>query len=147
MSLYQSIVDAQLQARKEQNKQRLSTLQLLISDIQNERKSAGKDLTDEQVAQVVTHQVKRLKDSIIDFEKGGRQDLVDSTSAEVVILSEFLPEQLSDEVLEQAVKDVIEEMKPAGPGDMGKVMGKVMSGVKGKADGNRVRELVTKFLS
>jgi len=147
MSLYQSIVDIQIQARKNQDKEKLSVLQLLLAEIKNERISVGQELTDEQIQQVVTRQVKRLNDSLQDFNKANRQDLIKQAEFELNILNSFLPEQISDEKLESIVKQTMAEMSVGGPGDLGKIMGKVMSQIKGQATGNRVREAVSKLLS
>lgn len=144
MSLQQSIIDAREEARRQRAIDKLSVLQLILSELKNERINTGIELTDEITTQVLLRQVKRLKDALSDFEKGRREDLITKTKFEIDILNSFLPKQLSDEELEKIVEKIIFEIKPSGPADLGKLMGKIMLEVKGLADGSRVREIAMK---
>lgn len=146
MSLKEQIMEAQKQAMKEKNAEVLSTIRMLTSAIKNEEIDSRTELTDEQVQQVVARQVKQLNDSIVDFQKGGREDLVTQAAKEVQLLTTFLPEQLSDAELQLIVKEVIEAAGATSAQDVGKVMGTVMQKVKGKADGQRVRAMVSTLL-
>jgi len=145
MPLRTSIHDAQMAAMKEGDKQSLSTLRMLWSAIRNAEIDKGSELSDEEVEQLITRQVKQLKDSLTDFEKAGRTDLIEQCQGEIKFLSTYLPQQLSDDELEQVVKDVVS--KSSGEKNMGIIMGAVMKDVKGKADGKRVRECVEKMMS
>lgn len=145
-SLFQKITIDSQDARKNHDLEKLSVLQLAISDIKNEKINKRKELSDEEVQNVLTKQVKQLNDAIKDFERGGREDLVNKSKKEIEILTVYLPTQMTAEELEQIVKKIITEMKPNGQGDFGKVMGTVMKEVKGRADGTMVQEFVKKYL-
>jgi len=147
MSLQASIVDEQTKARKSRDIEKLSILQVLIAAIKNESISRQKELSDEEVQSVVRSQVKQIKDALKDFETARREDLITKAKKEIEILESFLPEPLSHEELEKIIKKVIDEIKPAGQQDFGKVMGQVMKETKGQTDGNIVRESVQKLLS
>ncbi|OGH83427.1 MAG: glutamyl-tRNA amidotransferase [Candidatus Magasanikbacteria bacterium RIFOXYC2_FULL_40_16] len=146
MTLRSEIQEKQYDAMKKGDAERLSIMRLLNSAIKNEEIELRRDLNDEEAQAVVGRQVKQLKDALKDFEAGGRKDLMDKTQKEIEILEEYLPEQMSDEKLEEIVGKIIEQMS-AGPQDVGKVMGAVMKEVKGQADGNKVREIVSKKLN
>lgn len=145
MTLRSDIQEKQYDAMKQKDADRLSVLRLLMTAIKNEEIELKRELNDLEVEAIVGRQVKQLKDAIKDFESGGRHDLVQKNEKEIEILKEYLPEQLSDEELSKLVDKTIEQLS-AGPGDIGKVMGKVMAEAKGKADGNKVRELVSREL-
>lgn len=103
-------------------------------------------LTDEEIIDVISGEAKKRKDSIVEFGKGGRQDLVDKETKELEILKKYLPEQLSDDVLREIIKKAVEETGASGPKDTGKVMAKIMPQVKGRADGTTVSKIVGEFL-
>ncbi|PLX26247.1 hypothetical protein C0581_04840 [Candidatus Parcubacteria bacterium] len=147
MSLLDSLTLDSQEARKSKDKERLSVLQVALSAIKNEQIKKQKELTDEDIVAVLSSQVKQLKDACKDFEAGGRQDLVDSTKAEIEIFSSYLPEQLDESEVENIVKQVIEKISPSGPQDFGRVMGDAMNQLKGKADGNVVQAIVKRLLS
>ncbi|HYE59797.1 MAG TPA: GatB/YqeY domain-containing protein [Candidatus Kapabacteria bacterium] len=147
MSLRDSIRQAQTQAMKDRNAEVTDMLRMLWSQIRNEEIAQQHDVTDEDIVQIVSRQVKQLQDALQDFTKGGRTDLIEKTNKEIAFLQQYLPVQLSDEELETIVKEVIAASGAASGNDTGKVMGTVMKQVKGKADGNRVREMVTRLLS
>ena len=146
MTLRSEIQEKQYDAMKKGDAERLSVMRLLNSAIKNEEIELKRELNDEEAQAVVGRQVKQLKDALKDFEAGGRKDLIEKTQKEIEILEEYLPEQMSDEKLEEIVGKIIEQMS-AGPQDVGKVMGAVMKEVKGQADGNKVREIVSKKLN
>ena len=105
------------------------------------------ELSDEGIIAVLSKQVKMRKDALADFEKAGRTDLVDSYQAEIEILNRYLPEQLSEEKIMEVVKAVAADLGiEGGKQNMGKLMGPVMSKVKGMADGNTVKKVVMDFL-
>jgi uncharacterized protein len=125
----------------------LSVLRLLLAALHNKeitmRKGGEVELNDEQVIETIASELKKRKDSIEAYTAGGRQDLADKEKSEMKILEKYLPEQMSDEELEKVVLDVM----ASGADNFGKVMGQVMAKVKGKADGNRVSEVVKKILA
>ena len=147
MSLRDTISEQQKEAMKAREKQRVSTLRILLAAIKQVEIDTRKELTDSEIEQVVVRQVKQLRDAIVDFKKGGRNDLVDENNIEIAILEQFLPEQLSDSELEQIVNDTFDTFSSVYMPQFGHLMGAVMKAVDGKADGNRVRVLVQKKLS
>ena len=104
------------------------------------------ELTDEDILDIISKQVKQRKDSIEEFAKGGREDLVELTKKEIDVLMEYLPKQLTEEEIEPIVKEAIEEVKAESMKDMGKVMNAVLPKVKGRADGSVVNKIVRKHL-
>lgn len=146
MRILEQVQADQITARKEKNADRLSILQVVLAAIKNEQINKQKELTDEEVCAVIALMVKRLKDSLPDFEKAGRTDLLHKTQQEISVLESYLPTQLSNEELTAIVSSALAELAPDAR-DMGKIMGAVMPKVKGKADGTRVREAVQRLLS
>jgi uncharacterized protein len=134
-------------AMKNKEKNKLSVIRMVKSSIQNESIKLGHDLTEEEELTVLTREVKQRKDSLLEFEKAGRSDLVQNLDEELSILSVYLPKQLSEEEVEQIVQEVISETGASSKKEMGKVMGALMPRVKGKADGGLVNRLVQKNLS
>ncbi|OIO18498.1 MAG: hypothetical protein AUJ23_03585 [Candidatus Magasanikbacteria bacterium CG1_02_32_51] len=147
MALIDTIKQNQLEARKNQNKERLSIIQVVLSALKNESIAKQKELSDEEVIVVLQRQVKQSNDAMKDFITGKRQDLVDQTIKEIAVLSEFLPAQMSQSDVEKEVQKIIAEFGEVGPNDFGKVMGIAMSKLKGKADGNIVGATVKKSLT
>lgn len=147
MSLKDLVFNAQKQAMKNRDTQKVSVFRMLLSDVKKAEIDGQKELDDVSVQKIIAMQVKRLKDSIIDFTAGNRQDLVDSAEAEIDILKTYLPEQLSEKDLKDIIGKVISETKANGSSDIGKVMGEVMKKVQGVADGGDVRRLVTELLN
>jgi uncharacterized protein len=147
MSLSEQITTDMKTAMKAKDNATLSTLRLLRSAIKNKQIDLGHELTDEEVIAVIKAQAKQLKDSIESFTDGGREDLAEPTRLELETLKKYLPAEMSDEDLETIVKKVIEDSGATSKAEMGKVMGLAMKAVAGKADGNRVKEIVAKSLS
>lgn len=122
---------------------------MVRSEIKNKEIELGKrddGLNDEEVAEVLGRAIKQRKDSVQQYNKGGRKDLADKEQNEINILKEYLPEQMSDEEIEVEVKKVIEETKSQGECNLGKVMGLSMGKMKGSVDGSKVREIATRLL-
>ncbi len=134
-------------AMKNKEKHKLSVIRMVKSSLQNESIKLGHELTEEEELTVLTREVKQRKDSLLEFEKAGRSDLVQNLDEELSILSVYLPKQLSEDEVEQIVQEVISETGASSKKDMGKVMGALMPRVKGKADGGLVNRLVQKNLS
>ena len=134
-------------AMKAQDKLKLSVIRMVKSSIQMEELNKKRELNDEEVIDVISKQIKTRKDSINEFTKGGRDDLVESTSKEIEILSTYLPEQLSEEEINDIIDKVFEDVKPESPKDMGKVMKAVTPLVKGKADMGMVSSIIKNKLN
>lgn len=129
-------------AMKAQDKVKLGVIRMVKSSIQMEELNKKRELTDDEVIDVISKQIKTRKDSIIEFEKGGREDLVEATNKEIEILSAYLPEQLTDDEINVIIDKVFEEVKPESPKDMGKVMKAVTPLVKGRADMGKVSSII-----
>lgn len=125
---------------------RRNTHRLLIAAFDNARIEAGHDLDDDEALRVLQREARQRRDSIAEFEKAGRQDLVDAEQRELDIISAYLPAELPDEELRAVVQEVVAEVGASGPSDMGKVMGPLMQRVAGRADGRRVNTLVRELL-
>jgi uncharacterized protein YqeY len=121
-------------------------LRMLISAIKNSEIATGKELDDQGVLGVVSKEVKQRKDSIEEFRKGGRQDLIDKEQAEIEVLSVYMPEQMSRDEIETVARAVIAETGAKGPSDKNKVMPVVIGQLKGRADGREINEVVTQLL-
>ncbi|GAH90207.1 unnamed protein product [marine sediment metagenome] len=104
-------------------------------------------LTDEEVIEVISSEIKKRKEAILGFEKGERKELAEKEKAEMEVLEKYLPEQLSEEEIERLVKEAIEEVGAEDIKDMGKVMAALMPKVKGKADGGLVSKIVKELLN
>jgi uncharacterized protein YqeY len=134
-------------ALKAKEKETVSTLRFFLSAVKNKEKDLRRDITDDEVRSVALAQVKQRQDSIEQFEKGGRQDLADKEKAELEILKDYIPEQLSESELREIVKAAITETGAESMKDMGKLMKAVMAKAKGKADGKSVNKIVKELLS
>jgi uncharacterized protein len=125
---------------------RAQTLKMLKSDLSYEMKKSDREITDEQMLEVVSRAAKRRRDSIKEFQKGGRQDLVDSETGELAIVEEYLPKQMSEEEIERHIADKLASLAEVSQKDMGRVMGEIMKELKGKADGGVVKAILSKKL-
>ena len=128
-------------------KLRLSVIRLVRGAIRQQEIDGQKELSDEDVLGVISKEVKQRRDSIEDFQKGGRDDLVAEAEAEIAVLMEYLPQQLSEDEVRNLVKEAIAASGAASPKDMGKVMKELMPKVKGRADGKLVNEIVKELLA
>lgn len=126
---------------------KVSTLRLLLSEIKNAEIAKNGELSDEDLILVVAREVKKRKEAAIGFRSGGREDSAKKEEAELAILESYLPAQLSNEELTKVVMETITEVGASSITDMGKVIGAVMSKVKGKADGGTVSAIVKAKLS
>lgn len=134
-------------AMKAGSKLELETIRILRAQIKTASIDKKDDLTDSELAQVLQKEGKRRKEAIEMYQKGGREDLVKKESAELEIISKYLPEQLSDEELSNIIKETISTLQVSDEKDMGRVMGAVMPKVKGKADGKIVQKKVKDFFA
>lgn len=136
------------EAMKAGRKTEVSALRMLLSEIKKRKIDDGKEeLDDETATQIVQRMAKRHRESIEQFKKGGRDDLVKEETDQLAVIEAYLPKQMSQEELEGLVSGAIAETGASSPKDMGKVMGALMPKVKGKADGRLVSELVKKALA
>ena len=133
-------------AQKSGEKLKLSLTRLLKSDIRYKEIDKGKELSDEEVLEVLTSAAKKHRDSIEQFRKGGREDLVKQEEDELKLILGYMPEQLDAEELEKLVEEAITEVGAEGEKDIGKVIKVLMPKVKGKADGKAVSLLVSSRL-
>ena len=135
------------QAMKNQDKETLSVLRMVKGAMQLEEINVKHELTDDEMISVLAKQIKTRKESIEEFKKGNRQDLIDKTQSEIDILSKYMPEQLSQEEIEKVINDAFSKVNPTGPSDMGKIMGIVSPLLKGKADMSLVSKLIKEKLN
>ena len=148
MSVVEDVSAAITDAMRHKDAARLSALRMLKAALMNKNVEKGHDLDDDEARQVVSTLVKQRRDSIDQFQKGGRQDLVDKETAEVAILERYLPPSADPALIEQAVVEAIAETGAATARDMGKVMKAAMARLAGQTvDGKVVNELVRKKLT
>jgi uncharacterized protein len=148
LSLLERLNNDMKQAMKNKEKDRLTTIRMVKASLQNEAIKFGKqELSEEEELTVLSREVKQRKDSLQEFEKAGRQDLVEKIQTELKHVEVYMPQQLSEEEVTEIVKEAIAETGAASKADMGRVMAVLMPKVKGKADGSLVNKLVQQHLS
>ncbi|MEI5905792.1 GatB/YqeY domain-containing protein [Bacillus spongiae] len=148
MSLLERLNQDMKQAMRNKEKEKLSVIRMLKSSLQNEAIKLGNpELTEDEELTVLSREVKQRKDSLHEFEKANRGDLVEKIQSELAYVEIYMPKQLSEEEVEVIVKETVMEVNASSKAEMGKVMGAIMPKVKGKADGNLVQKVVQKFLS
>ena len=136
-------IDADVkEALKSGAKDKVSTLRMLNASLKNKQIDKRRPVTEDEVVETVRSLIKQRKDSIEQFAKGGRQDLVDKETAEISVLEAYLPQQLSREEVESMVRDAVAQTGAQGAKDMGKVMKALIPIIAGRADGKLVSELV-----
>jgi uncharacterized protein YqeY len=134
------------QSMRDRNQARLDALRFLKSAVQAAEKTGGESLDDAHMLDVVAKQVNDRRESIRMFQEGNRTDLVAKESAELQVLEGYLPPQMSREELESLIQDLVSQVGATSIRDKGKLMGRLMPQVKGKADGAIVNELATQIL-
>jgi len=148
MSLVDRVSRDIVEAMKQKAAARLSALRMLKTALVNRSVEKGRDLDDAEAAQVVASLVKQRREAIEQFQKGGRQDLVDKETAEIRVLEEYLPPAASAAEIEQAIEAAVAETGASSARDVGRVMKAVMARLAGRTvDGRAVNELVRKRLS
>ena len=135
-----------ISAMKEHDKDRLTVIRMVKAALKQEEIDHKKEINEELLIDVVNKQIKMRKDSLVEFEKGARQDLIDKTQEEINVLKEYLPEQLSQEEVMKKIEEIFDEVKPEGMKDMGKVMGIAQSKLKGIADMKDVSSIIREKL-
>ena len=135
-----------IEAMKNKEKERLTVIRMVKAAMDQEHIDRKKEINDELLIDVVNKQIKMRKDSITEFEKGGRNDLVEKTQSEIELLMTYLPEQLSLEDVKSIIDEIFVEVKPEGQKDMGKVMKEATAKLKGKADMKEVSNIIKEKL-
>ena len=134
-------------AMKSQDKETLSVLRMVKGAIQLEEINKKHELSDDEVVALLSKQIKTRKESISEFEKANRIDLIEQTKKEIEILSKYMPEQLGEEEVIKIIDDAFNELKPSSQSDMGKIMGFVTPKLRGKADMSFVSKIIKDKLS
>lgn len=133
-------------AMKEKDKERLSVIRMIKGAMQLEEIEKKKELDDTEMTVLIGKQIKMRKDSILEFDKAGREDLASKTRKEIDILEEYMPVQMTEEEINIKVEEVIQKVNPESAKEMGKVM-KELSSLKGKADMSLVSKIVKEKFS
>jgi uncharacterized protein YqeY len=147
MNFQKKIDQEMLLAAKEKNKLRLSAVRLIKAALHNKEIDIRRNLDETDFLQLLSAMVKQRKDSIDQFKKGGRMDLVEKEEAEIRVIQEFMPEQMSEEDVSAEVETAIREVGAVTTRDMGKVMKVLMPRIMGRADGKLVGDKVKSKLS
>lgn len=142
----QKLINDLKQAMKSGDKIKVSVIRLLMSAIQNTEIARRTELCEADILGVISKEIKQRRESIEAFKQGNRPDLVAKEEAELAILIEYQPEQISREEIEVEARRIIEETGAQGPSDKGKVMPKIIAKLKGRADGRDINEIVTELL-
>lgn len=143
----QKLLNDLVDSMKNQDKETLSVLRMVKGAIQLEEISNKHELTDDEFITVVGKQIKTRKESVNEFEKAGRTDLVDKTNKEIEILNKYMPEQLSDLEILKVIEDAFVVVSPQSKSDMGKIMSIVTPKLKGKADMSFVSKTIQEKLN
>ena len=131
---------------REAGRQRLGVIRLVRGVIRQQEIDGQRELDDDAVLAVISKEVKQRRDSIEEFQKGGRTDLVRQNEEEIAILMDYLPQQMTEDEVRSAVTEAVAATGAAAPKDMGKVMKELMPRVKGRADGKLVNQIVRELL-
>ena len=132
---------------KSKDKEKLTVIRMVKASLKQEQIDHKKEINDDLLIDVVNRQIKMRKDSISEFEKGNRTDLIAKTQAEIDVLMNYLPEQLSTEEVNKVIDEIFAEINPIGPKDMGKVMQQATAKLKGKADMKEVSTIIRERLN
>lgn len=143
----QNLLNDLVNAMKNQDKETLSVLRMVKGAIQLEEINKKSELSDEDFIGVISKQIKTRKESIVEFEKAGRNDLIEQTQKEIEILNKYMPEQLSEEEVLKIIDEAFNTVNPKTQSDMGKLMGFVTPKLKGKADMSFVSKTIKEKLS
>ncbi len=146
MNLSERLNEDMKQAMKSRDKFKLSTIRMIRSTIMNLEIDLKRTLDDSEVLDILGREIKQRKDALQEFEKAGRDDLAASAKAEIEIVGQYLPAQLSEEEIKVIVQQTIHETGASSKAEMGKLMSALMPKVKGLADGKLVNQVVQQFL-
>ena len=145
--LKEKLLEDMKNAMKEKNVIRKNVVQMVRAAILQVEKDKQIEVADEQIIDIIAKESKKRKDSIPDYEKGGREDLVNQIKEEIAILEEYLPEQLTQEEIEEMVKEIIAQIGATSVKDMGMVMKTAKEKLGAGADGKTINEIAKKLLS
>ena len=134
-------------AMKNQDKDSLAVIRMVKGAVQMEELNKKRELLDDEVIGVISKQIKTRKESIEEFAKGAREDLIKKTEKEIEILKKYLPEQLSFDEVKKMIDETFDEIKPESMKDMGKIIGKITPKVKGRYDMGEISKLIKEKLS
>lgn len=146
MSLKERLLEDMKTAMKDKDVIRKNTIQMARSAVLQVEKDSRITLDDDGVIDILAKEVKKRRDSLPEFEKSGRQDLIDNLKTEIDVLMKYLPQQLTEEELEVIVRQAVQDTGASSARDMGKIMQEVMPKVKGRADGRLINQIVKKIL-
>ncbi|MDR6225053.1 GatB/YqeY domain-containing protein [Desmospora profundinema] len=146
MTLIERLNQDMKTAMKNKDKETLSVIRMVRSSLKNREIELKRPLNEEEALDVVIKELKQQQDSLVEFDRAGRDDLAEKARSEIAVLERYLPEPLSDEELRSIVQKAVNRTGAASKADMGKVMKAVMPEVKGRADGKRVNRLVLEVL-
>jgi len=146
MNLAERLNEDMKQAMRDGAKFRLSTIRLVRAAIKNQEIELRRPLDDSDTLSILSRELKQRRDSLLEFKNAGREDLVSNVSAEIEIISEYLPKQLNEEEIKAIVVQTMQETGASSKADMGKLMGALMPKVKGVADGKLVNGIVQQLL-
>jgi uncharacterized protein YqeY len=146
MTLLEELRKDMLTALKSGDKDKSQTLKMVVATIKNAQIESEKELSDKDVEKILRKEAKKIEDSIDQYQKMDRDDLVKKEKQDLEIINSYLPELMSDEDVKKVVEKKIEETGAQDMRDMGKVMGAVMKELEGKADGNTVKNIVQSIL-
>ena len=147
MSLLKQLQTDMITAMKNRDKDTLAVVRMLKASVQNAQIEAGHDLTPDEEVAVMSREYKQRKESLEEFQKAGRQDLIDKTNNELKVVEKYMPKQLSVDDVKKIVTETVQQVGAASMKDFGKVMGAVMPKVKGQADGKLVNQTVKETLN
>jgi uncharacterized protein len=147
VTLHARLEAAMRDSMRARDERRTTTLRMALAAAHNQRIALGRELTDDEVVEVIGRQVKQRRESIEVYREAGRDDRAEAEEAEAAILTEFMPEQMTDDEITALARAAIAETGAAGQADTGKVMGRVAPQTKGRADGRRVSEIVRGLLA
>ena len=131
---------------KEKNSLALNAVRSIIAEIKNKEVEKGSELTEEEIIQVIKKQIKMREDSIEQYQKAQRNDLVQKEEQEIEVIKTYLPQELSEEELEKIVREAIEDVNAESIKDLGKVMKSAIKKAQGRADGKKINQIATKLL-
>jgi len=146
MSLKDKLIEDLKQAMRQGDERRRSTIRLAMAAIKNAEIEKRRELDEGELLAVIAKEARQRRESIAEFKRGGRQDLVDREKAELQVVLTYLPEQLSREKIESKARQTIEEVGATGLAQMGEVMRRLMPLMKGRADGQLVSQVVKELL-
>ncbi|MDD4066572.1 MAG: GatB/YqeY domain-containing protein [Clostridia bacterium] len=147
MALKERLMDDLKVAMRNKDVVKKNTITLIRAAILQIEKDQKIELDDNGIIEIISKELKKRKDAMVDFEKSGRQDLIDGLKQEIEVVKEYLPEQLTYQEVEQIVKDTILEVEAKDMKDMGKVMQAVKAKTAGVADGKTINEIVKQQLA